>query len=78
MRNSASWLKYKIQRNKLVSSLCKARKAHMEKLCNLSSNPSAMKKINNSSPTLLHNDSAASSDNEKASTLDQFFSSFFN
>jgi len=40
-----------------------------------------MKKFNNSSssiPTLLHNDSVASSDNEKASMLNQFFPRCFN
>ena len=85
LRTSASWLKYKIQHNKLVSNLRRAKKAHMEKFCNLFSNAkkfwSAMKKLNNSSssiPTLLHNDSVASSDNEKASMLSQFFSRCFN
>jgi len=85
LRTSVFWLKYKIQCNKLVSSLRRAKKVHMEKLCNLSSNAkkflSAMKKFNNSSssiPTLLHNDSVASSDNEKASMLNQFFPRCFN
>ena len=85
LRTSASWLKYKIQHNKLVSNLRRSKKAHMEKFCNLFSNAkkfwSAMKKLNNSSssiPTLLHNDSVASSDNEKASMLNQFFSRCFN
>ena len=85
LRTSTSWLKYKIQRNKLVSNLRGAKKEYMEKLCNLSSNAkkfwSAMKKLNNSSssiPTLLHNNSTASSDKEKASMLNQFFSNCFN
>ena len=85
LRTSASWLKYKIQRNKLVSNLCGAKKEYMKKLCNLSSNTkkfwSAMKKLNNSSssiPTLLHNNFTASSDKEKASMLNQFFSNCFN
>jgi len=61
LKTSVSCLKYKIQHNKLVSNLRRAKKAHMEKLCNLSSYAkkfwSAMKKSNNSSssiPTLLH------------------------
>ena len=55
------------------------------KLCNLSSNAkkfwSTMKKLNNSPssiPTLLHNNCTASSDKEKASMLNQFFSNCFN
>ena len=79
LRTSASWLKYKTQRNKLVSNLRRVKKAYMEKLCNLSSNAkkfwSAMKKLNNSPssiPTLLHNNYTASSDKEKASMLTSF------
>ena len=85
LRTSASWLKYKIQCHKLVSNLRRAKKEYMEKLCNLLSNAkkfwSTMKKLNNSSssiPTLLHNNSTASSDKEKASMLNQFFSNCFN
>ena len=62
LRTSASWLKYKIQRKKLVLNLRGAKKEYMEKLCNLSSNAkkiwSAIKKLNNSPssiPTFLHN-----------------------
>ena len=81
LRTSASWLKYKVKRNKLASDLQRAKKSHMEKLSNLSSNAkkfwSAVKKHSTSSPsipTLSLDGSVASSESEKATMLNQFFS----
>ena len=85
LTTSASWQKYKVERNKLVSDLCRAKKSHMEKVTSLSSNAkkfwSAVKKLSSSSPsvpTLSLNGSVAVSENEKATMLNQFFSSCFN
>jgi len=85
LRTSASWLKCKVKRNKLVSDLRRAKKSHMEKLSNLSSNAkkflSAVKKLSTSSPsipTLSLDGSVASSESEKATVLNQFFSSCLN
>jgi len=85
LKTSASWLKYKVTHNKLVSDLRRAKKSHMEKLSNLSSNAkkfwSAVKKLSTSSPsipTLTLDGSVASSESEKATMLNQFFSSCLN